>query len=216
MQTKPALKSDLDCLLDLNRDYLRSVQNSDVSRFQEILAEDFLCSLPNGSLQDREGFLKHTAVAAKIWNLEAHDVKVRLLGNVAIIHARTTYTTPDGRSARAATPTSGHVATANGSPFLLTSRAVKESSSGRMGGRPERGLRRQEKERMTRGGVVFVFLAGCGLVALSSLSAQQKNASRAGWISDESCAAQHTKPGRADCVQKCWRGGLPWGTRNGM
>ena len=66
MQTKPALKSDLDCLLDLNRDYLRSVQNSDVSRFQEILAEDFLCSLPNGSLQDREGFLKHTAVAAKI------------------------------------------------------------------------------------------------------------------------------------------------------
>jgi hypothetical protein len=64
---------------------------------------------------------------------------------------------------------------------------------------------------MTRGGVVFVFLAGCGLVALSSLSAQQKNASRAGWISDESCAAQHTKPGRADCVQKCWRGGASVG-----
>jgi hypothetical protein len=64
---------------------------------------------------------------------------------------------------------------------------------------------------MIRGGVVFVFLAGCGLVALSSLSAQQKNASRAGWISDESCAAQHTKPGRVDCVQKCWRGGASVG-----
>jgi len=99
MQTSPALKSDLDCLLDLNQDYIQSVQNSDVSRFQQILADDFLCSQPNGSLLDREGFLKHTAVAAKIWNLEAHDVKVRLLGNVAIIHARTTYTMPDGRSA---------------------------------------------------------------------------------------------------------------------
>jgi hypothetical protein len=40
MQTKPALKSDLDGLLDLNRDYIRSVQTSDVLRFAEMLAED--------------------------------------------------------------------------------------------------------------------------------------------------------------------------------
>jgi hypothetical protein len=40
MHTKPALKSDLDCLLDLNRDYIRSVQTSGVSRFREILADD--------------------------------------------------------------------------------------------------------------------------------------------------------------------------------
>jgi hypothetical protein len=64
---------------------------------------------------------------------------------------------------------------------------------------------------MTRSRIVFVFLLGCGLVALGSLSAQQKSALRAGWISDESCAAQHTKPGRADCVQKCWRGGASMG-----
>ncbi|OLC96771.1 MAG: hypothetical protein DMG35_08175 [Acidobacteria bacterium] len=56
-------------------------------------------------------------------------------------------------------------------------------------------LRRQEEEMMIRGRTVFVFLLGCGLVALGSLSAQQKNTSRAGWISDEACAAKHTKPG---------------------
>src|SRR5260370_18727559 len=95
MHTAPALKSDLDCLLDLNRDYIRSVQTSDVSRFQEILADDFLCSQPDGSLLDREAFLKHTAVPVKISNLEAHDVNVRIMGDVAIIHARTTYTLPD-------------------------------------------------------------------------------------------------------------------------
>ena len=40
---------------------------------------------------------------------------------------------------------------------------------------------------------------------------QEKTVSKAGWISDESCAAQHTKPGRADCVEKCWRGGASVG-----
>jgi hypothetical protein len=64
---------------------------------------------------------------------------------------------------------------------------------------------------MTRSQIVFVFLLVCGLVALGSLSAQQKNASRAGWISDEGCAARHTKAGGADCVQKCWRGGASVG-----
>lgn len=97
MQSTPALKPDLDSLLDLNRDYIRSVQASDVSHFQQILAEDFLCSLPDGSLLDKKEFLEHTAAPAKISNLEAHDVKVRLLGDFAIIHARTSYTMSDGR-----------------------------------------------------------------------------------------------------------------------
>ncbi len=64
---------------------------------------------------------------------------------------------------------------------------------------------------MITGRIVFVFLLVCGLVVLGSVSAQQRDASRAGWISDESCGTQHTKPGRADCVQKCWRGGASVG-----
>lgn len=87
---------DLTTLLELNADYIRSVQTSDVRRFREILADDFLCSLPDGSLVDRERFLEQTAPPARISNLEAHDVKVRLMGEFAIIHARTTFTAPDG------------------------------------------------------------------------------------------------------------------------
>jgi hypothetical protein len=64
---------------------------------------------------------------------------------------------------------------------------------------------------MKRGRIVFLFLFLSGLVFLGSTSARQKNTSRAGWISDEACAAEHTKPGRADCVQKCWRGGAAVG-----
>lgn len=92
-----AARSDLEELLDLNRDYIRSVQHSDVRRFQEILAEDFLCSNPDGSLVDRAAFLEQTARPVAISGITAHDVNVRLMGDVAIIHARTTYTLPDGR-----------------------------------------------------------------------------------------------------------------------
>jgi ketosteroid isomerase-like protein len=89
--------NDHDTLLGLNRDYIRSVQTSDVRRFDEILADDFLCSNPDGSLIDRKDFLKQTAVPVKISDLEAVDVNIRLMGDFAIIHARTTYRLPDGR-----------------------------------------------------------------------------------------------------------------------
>jgi ketosteroid isomerase-like protein len=87
---------DVAALLELNEDYVRSVQKSDVRRFEQILADDFLCSLPDGSLVDRKGFLEQTAPPARISNLQAHDVNVRLLGDFAIVHARTTFTASDG------------------------------------------------------------------------------------------------------------------------
>jgi ketosteroid isomerase-like protein len=91
-------KNDIDTLTELNRDYIRSVQHGDVRRFDEILADDFLCSNPDGSLVDRKAFLEQTAEPVTIANLEAHDVTVRLMGDFAIIHARTTYTRPDGQA----------------------------------------------------------------------------------------------------------------------
>ena len=109
------MRNDLAELTSLNRDYINSVQHSDVKRFDEILAADFYCSNPDKSLVDRAGFLKQTAVPVTIKNLEAHDVKIRLMGDFAIIHAATRYTMPDGSRARAATPTAGHGRTAAGS-----------------------------------------------------------------------------------------------------
>jgi ketosteroid isomerase-like protein len=88
---------DIAELTSLNRDYVRSVQMSDVKRFDEILADDFYCSNPDKSLVDRAGFLKQTAVPVTIKNLEAQDVNIRLMGDFAIIHASTSYTMPDGK-----------------------------------------------------------------------------------------------------------------------
>jgi ketosteroid isomerase-like protein len=90
---------DLATLTTLNQAYITSVQRGDVARFREILADDFLASLPDGSLLTKTQFLEQTAKPVTIRGLEAHDVNVRLLGEVAIVHARTTYTTADGRAA---------------------------------------------------------------------------------------------------------------------
>jgi ketosteroid isomerase-like protein len=93
------MSRDIEELTALNRDYVASVQNSDVKRFDEILAADFYCSNPDKSLVDRAAFLKQTAMPVTIKNLTAHDVKIRVLGDFAIIHAATSYTTPDGQQA---------------------------------------------------------------------------------------------------------------------
>lgn len=90
--------SDLDALVALNAEYIRSVHMSDVKRFEEILADDFLCSLPDGTLLDRPKFLAHTAKPVTISDLAVHDVQVRLMGDFAIVHARITFTLPDRRS----------------------------------------------------------------------------------------------------------------------
>ena len=96
MKTDTATRSDVDALTALNCDYIHSVQHGDVQRFGEIMAEDFLCSNPDGSLVDKKQFLAQTARPVTISGLSAHEVRVRILGDVAIIHARTSYTTADG------------------------------------------------------------------------------------------------------------------------
>jgi ketosteroid isomerase-like protein len=93
------MTNDIDKLTALNRDFVASAQNSDVRRFDEILAPEFYCSNPDKSLVDRAAFLEQTAKPVAIKNLQAHDVKIRIMGDFAIIHAAFSYTTPDGQQA---------------------------------------------------------------------------------------------------------------------
>jgi ketosteroid isomerase-like protein len=97
MQTQATIDTDIEILRQLNEDYIHSVQHSDVERFDQILADEFYCSNPDGSLVDRGGFLRQTARPVTIRDLQSLDVQIRLFGNFAIIHARTTFTLADGR-----------------------------------------------------------------------------------------------------------------------
>jgi ketosteroid isomerase-like protein len=96
---RKTMSKDLDELTVLNHDYVASVQNCDVKRFDQILAAEFYCSNPDKTLVDRAGFLKQTAQPIAIKNLREHDVKIRIIGDFAIIHGATSYTTADGKQA---------------------------------------------------------------------------------------------------------------------
>jgi len=97
VHSQSSLPNDLEVLTRLNADYITSVQKGDVKRFNEILSDDFLCSMADGTLVDRKRFLELTAQPVTIRNLAAHDVNIRLMGDMAIIHAATSYTTADGK-----------------------------------------------------------------------------------------------------------------------
>ena len=53
-------------------------------------------SNPDGSLSDRAQFLHRIAAPAGITGFRAEDVRIRLFGDVAIVHGRTVYVKGDG------------------------------------------------------------------------------------------------------------------------
>lgn len=50
--------------------------------------------------------------------------------------------------------------------------------------------------------IAFIFAASAPL----SAAAESKDIHASGWVSDESCGAEHTKPGGEDCIRKCIKG----------
>ena len=100
MQTNANAQRDLDTLTALNRDFVASVQKGDVQRFEEILADDFMSSYPDGSLHDKAEFLELTAQPVTFRELVAEDVRIRLLGDFAIIHGRFDSRSADGKPRR--------------------------------------------------------------------------------------------------------------------
>jgi hypothetical protein len=88
---------DVTALQTLNDAYMRSIEFSDVRWFDAHLSPDFMNSGFDGSLLDRQGFLEYVAKPAMISELRACDVRIRILGEVAIIHGRTTYAKADGK-----------------------------------------------------------------------------------------------------------------------
>jgi ketosteroid isomerase-like protein len=93
-----ARSKDLEILEELNRNYVRSAEQSDVRWYSENLAEDFLGSSVDGSIIDRTEFLKRMARPYSGSNPEAVDVRIRIIGEVALIHAGFKYQKPDGRA----------------------------------------------------------------------------------------------------------------------
>jgi len=92
--------TDVDILTALNRTYIRCVADADTKRFAGILADDFLNSNPDGTLVDKPAFLRQIESIGRLQALDIDDVRIRVLGDVAVIHATTRYLLADGRAGR--------------------------------------------------------------------------------------------------------------------
>ncbi|MGI9424361.1 MAG: nuclear transport factor 2 family protein [Hyphomicrobiaceae bacterium] len=90
--------ADRQTLDGLNTSYLRAVEACDVKWFANHLALDFMNTNTDGSLVDRNGFLAQVAKGSGLTEIEARDVIIRVLDDLAIIHARTVFQFPTGIS----------------------------------------------------------------------------------------------------------------------
>ncbi len=93
-----ARSHDLETLEELNRGYVRAAEASDVGWYADHLAEDFLSTNPDGSLMDRAAFLARMARPYPGSHAEPVDVRIRILGEVALIHAGFRDRKPDGQT----------------------------------------------------------------------------------------------------------------------
>ena len=87
---------DLANLTALNHHYVRSVDQSDTAWFEQNLADDFRNTNPDGSFIGRAAFITQIGRGSSVRNIREHDAEIRLFGDFAIIHARTSYQKPDG------------------------------------------------------------------------------------------------------------------------
>ena len=90
----------IETLEALNRGYLLAAEKRDVGWYSENLAEDYMATNPDGSLVDKAGFLARFAKPHSMSSLRAPDVKIQLVGDVALIHASFEDTMPDGKTGK--------------------------------------------------------------------------------------------------------------------
>ena len=89
-------KTEHETLTELNNVYIDSIVRADADQFTRILADDFLCSNPDGSIVDRPEFLRRIRASTPLRDMQLEDVRIRMIGETAIIHARTVFALGDG------------------------------------------------------------------------------------------------------------------------
>ena len=82
---------DLAILRQLDLDYNNADQASDAKRLGEFLAEDFIVQTP-GVTRNRDAYLEYVVRPRPFKDNVLLESKIRLLGDVALVHGHTRYT----------------------------------------------------------------------------------------------------------------------------
>jgi ketosteroid isomerase-like protein len=94
------MSGDKETLEMLNHQYVKSVQDKDVAWFDKNLSSDFMNTASDGTISNRKAFLEQIGRGTGVSKISEEDVLIRILGDTAIIHAATSFTTDSGASGR--------------------------------------------------------------------------------------------------------------------
>ncbi len=88
--------SDETTLRELNQQYVDSFMKADVEWYREHLTDDFVCIESDGSVLDKSQFLRQTAAGPGVQSYQLEDARIRIYGDVALVHGFGTFTRLDG------------------------------------------------------------------------------------------------------------------------
>jgi ketosteroid isomerase-like protein len=94
------MTQDERLLAELNEGYVRAAQNADVAWYREHLADDYVCSTVDGAIRDKGAFLERIGRGAAGSSYATVEPRIRILGDMALIHAGFRYTKLDGAAGR--------------------------------------------------------------------------------------------------------------------
>jgi ketosteroid isomerase-like protein len=88
--------SDEALLTEMNTQYVDAFMRADVGWYRQHLADDFVCIESNGEVLDKLQFLRQTANGPNVQSYQLEHVRVRILGDVALVYGTGVFTNRDG------------------------------------------------------------------------------------------------------------------------
>lgn len=88
--------ADEQALMQLNQEYVDAFMNADVDWYREHLADEFVVIESDGSLLNKEQFLRNTVKGPDVADYKLHEVAIRVYGSVALVRATGIWTREDG------------------------------------------------------------------------------------------------------------------------
>jgi ketosteroid isomerase-like protein len=89
--------SDEQTLARLNQEYVNAFMTADVDWYREHLADEFVVIESDGSLLNKEQFLRNTVQGPDVAEYKLHEVDIRIYGNAALVRATGVWTREDGK-----------------------------------------------------------------------------------------------------------------------
>jgi ketosteroid isomerase-like protein len=93
METQSSEKQTLE---RLNQEYVNAFMNADVEWYREHLADEFVVIESDGSVLNKDQFLRNTVKGPDVADYKLHEVDIHIYGSAAVVRATGVWMREDG------------------------------------------------------------------------------------------------------------------------